>query len=219
MPPSNRKERRAQSRSSAPSTGNNIPFSQPSRTPPTSKTLYEIAAERSQELEIKLPANTKSITTASINTDGSLTTEPTSPLPDDDPIGPLGHAIILTVTLTMLHFTLDVLVYHQYAQTISWPAIVKRTLIVCPLLFILVYILSPRSQYLSTQILFGGMSVAAGCYMIYSSNEEAYFAVMKRAPPLGTLWVWSVKEMRLVWAVASLAVVGAYFWWVGYTIF
>ena len=61
--------------------------------------------------------------------------------------------------------------------------------------------------------------MAAGCYLIYSSNEEAYFAVMKRAPPLGTLWVWSVIEMRLEFAVGSLIAVGAYFWRGGYTIF
>ena len=67
--------------------------------------------------------------------------------------------------------------------------------------------------------MFLAMSVGAGCYLIYSSNEEAYFAVMKRAPPLGTLWVWSVIEMRLGFAVGSLITVGAYFWQGGYTIF
>jgi len=61
--------------------------------------------------------------------------------------------------------------------------------------------------------------VGAGCHLIYSSNEEAYFAVMKRAPPLGTLWVWSVIEMKLEVAVLSVGVVGGYFWLGGFKMF
>ena len=48
------------------------------------------------------------------------------------------------------------------------------------------------------------------------SNEEPYFAVMKRAPPLGTVWVWCVLEQRLEVAVLGIAVVGGYFWFGGY---
>ena len=47
-------------------------------------------------------------------------------------IGRLGDSILWTISLTMLHFTLDVLVTHQYAEEIVWKGVVSRTLQSCP---------------------------------------------------------------------------------------
>ena len=58
-------------------------------------------------------------------------------------------------------------------------------------------------------------SVVCGCYIIYSTNEEAYLAVMKKVPTLGCVWVWAVVEMRLVVGVASLGVDALFMWWMG----
>ncbi len=41
-------------------------------------------------------------------------------------IGRLGESILWSISLTMLHFTLDVLVAHQYAVDIKWPALIRR---------------------------------------------------------------------------------------------
>jgi hypothetical protein len=47
---------------------------------------------------------------------------------EDEPLtGRLADSILWSITLTMLHFTLDVLVTHQYAVELSWPVIFKRT--------------------------------------------------------------------------------------------
>jgi hypothetical protein len=54
------------------------------------------------------------------------------------------------------------------------------------------------------QFLFFVASVTAGCYLIYISNTFGYYAVMKQAPPIGCLWIWSVIELDLVAAAASL---------------
>ena len=69
------------------------------------------------------------------------------------------------------------------------------------------------------QALFFVMSTVSGCYLIYISNTFGYLAVMKQAPPLGCLWVWSVIELELNWAVASLAVAGGFLWQGGYSIY
>lgn len=227
--PRNRKERRAAGLKGPITKSSEIPLSQPSRQTPESKTLLEIAAERQAQLQHGEPfpsvvADSSSpplISATQINPDGTLTE--ISPEGDsqftDDPIGPFGQALFFTLTLSMLHFTLDVLVHHQYRQAIGWDLIVQRTLITFPILLALVYMLHSRSTALWTQFLFLCLSMGAGCYLIYSSNELAYFAVMKRAPPLGTLWVWSVIEMRLPFALGSLISVAIYFWWGEYTIF
>ena len=188
------------------------------------KTLYEIAAERQADLQkgrpfaTAAPQNvTPSINTTRINPDGTLSHDPEADVSSTSTV--VANAIFTSVTLSMLHFTLDVLVHHQYALSISWSNIIRRTLTALPALFVIICMLQPRSQHVFTQLLYLAMSIAAGCYLVYVSNEEPYFAVMKRAPPLGTLWIWSVIEMRLKWAVAGLVVVGAFYWGGGYTIF
>lgn len=227
--PRNRKERRAAGLKGPVTQSSEIPLSQPSRETPKTKTLFEIAAERQSQLQHGEPfgdvdadsSSPPSITTTQINPDGTLTeiSAEGDSQSTDDPIGPFGQALFFTLTLSMLHFTLDVLVHHQYRQEIGWDLIVQRTSVTFPILLALIYMLHSRSTSLWAQFLFLGLSVGAGCYLIYSSNELAYFAVMKRAPPLGTLWVWSVIEMRLPFALGSLITVAIYFWWGEHTIF
>lgn len=59
-------------------------------------------------------------------------------------------------------------------------------------------------------------SIAVGCYILYAANEQGYMAVMKRAPPLGTLWVWLIVEMEWNWGALSLVVVCMWTWMRGY---
>jgi hypothetical protein len=76
-----------------------------------------------------------------------------------------------------------------------------------------------RYQKTLWQAVFFVMSAVCGCYLIYISNTYGYLAVMKQAPPLGVLWVWSVIELELAWAVASLAVAGGFLWHRGYKLY
>lgn len=86
--------------------------------------------------------------------------------------------------------------------------------------WLLVYMLHPpeRSNLPMTQFLFFVMSIGAGCWLIRAANLEGYFAVMKQAPPLGTLWVWSVIELKLPWAVGSTVAVAAFLYAGGYSL-
>ena len=225
--PRNRKERRAAGRGNADiADASEIPLVKPSREGPKHKTLFDIAAERQAELQGGQPfasstsatAAEPEVVTTQINPDGTLSF-PEASTPQEEPIGVFGHALVFAITLTMLHFTLDVLVHQQYRQSIDWTMIFNRTAFTFPLLVVLIYMLHSRAARVWAQLLFLAIGVGAGCYLIYSSNKEAYFAVMKRAPPLGTLWVWSVIEMRLEVALLSIGAVGAYFWWGGFKIF
>ncbi|KAK4187170.1 hypothetical protein QBC35DRAFT_241422 [Podospora australis] len=142
------------------------------------------------------------------------------------------ETLLWTSCISMLHFTLDVLVHHQYSiDRIVWPKVWLRfgqSLLVFGLL---VYTLHPHAskptivpgiplQYQSAlrQAIFFACSLVAGCYMIYITNSFGYMAVMKQAPPLGCLWVWSVIELELPWAVLSLAGAGTFLWSQGYDI-
>ncbi|PGG99220.1 hypothetical protein AJ79_08650 [Helicocarpus griseus UAMH5409] len=47
-------------------------------------------------------------------------------------------------------------------------------------------------------VVFLPVAALLGARLIAMTNEASYYAVMKRAPAVGTLWVWSVLELSLV---------------------
>jgi len=94
-----------------------LKLSQPDRSgpDPTQETLFSIAekrglakAQRDRQAELDAAKGT--------NNDNG-----------DPLIGRLGDAILWSISLTMLHFTLDVLVSNQYAVDIKWDKIAIRT--------------------------------------------------------------------------------------------
>ncbi|KAI9648900.1 hypothetical protein NHQ30_001466 [Ciborinia camelliae] len=54
-------------------------------------------------------------------------------------IGRLGESLIWAISLIMLHFTLDVMVTHQYAQELIWQDIISRTLQAAPGMLYIVF--------------------------------------------------------------------------------
>ena len=57
------------------------------------------------------------------------------------------------------------------------------------------------------QLLLLVMANVSGGYLIFLCNDRGYYAVMKNAPSIGTLWVFSILELGLLGAV--LGVLGA----------
>ena len=234
----NRRERRAQAqaqaqaqaRSKPSANSNDIKLVQPPRTPLRSKTLLDIAAER----ELLGPNGTSSsidpssVTTTTINPDGSLSepvelsnTDFDAEL-DTEPT-PYLDIFLYTSTLICLNFTLTFLVHYQYALSPPrvLPLFLSSTVFSpTPLIILsLVATLHHRAAQPLVQVLFAGMSVLAGGWLVHATNEDPYLAVMKKAPALGTLWVWSTVEMKWEWAAGCLAMVGAWGWWRGYAVF
>jgi hypothetical protein len=114
--------------------------------------------------------------------------------------------------------------------TLQLPSLLDIMLRSIPVFFVLCYTLHPhpspsplsprlppRYQVVISQLLFFMGSVASGCYLIYITNEHGYYAIMKRAPPVGCMWVWSVIELDLRWALPSLICCGTFLWWGGYS--
>jgi len=217
----NRKERRAAGNKSHSASGTgfeptneineddvNFILKHPDRSGPKGKTLFEMADERQRELDKLKPANWRQTE--------SNTPAGERPFNDEDPIGPVGNAILYSVSMATLHLMLDVLVYSQYRENVIWPEIFQRAGTALPIFFLCVYLLhvdfSNRFPVLRN-LFFLVVSVTAGCYMVYSGNKHGYFYVMKAAPPIGTFWIWSVIEMSLPYAASSAFVVFGYLWW------
>ncbi|OIW22773.1 hypothetical protein CONLIGDRAFT_650215 [Coniochaeta ligniaria NRRL 30616] len=202
-----------------------LKLKQPDRNGPSEQTLLDLAEKRglfnkAQEREESIKAKTRA---------------PESSRDDTEPMPPVVERIfetlLWTVSLSTLHFTLDVLVQNQYAAEISWPKIIGRAgqaFLVFGLLFYTLHAhasnptilpgLPARYQPILRQSIFFVTSICAGCYLIHISNTYSYLAVMKQAPPVGCLWIWAVIELDLPWAALSLAGAAAFLWQGGYDI-
>ncbi|KAE8392226.1 hypothetical protein BDV23DRAFT_58844 [Aspergillus alliaceus] len=68
-------------------------------------------------------------------------------------------------------------------------------------------------------LLFLPLAIYLGAKLMAMTNEEPYYAIMKRAPSIGTLWVWSILEIPV--GAAVLGALGPLVWgvwWKGYSI-
>ncbi|KAI8948270.1 hypothetical protein F4801DRAFT_581583 [Xylaria longipes] len=206
-----------------------IKLAQPDRSAPSEETLLNLAQERNLfEQADQHPANRRKKGGSAGGGDGSGDDDDGELSPTADKVM---EALLWTVSLAMLHFTLDVLVQHQYAMEISWPQIITRALVAFVVFFAFFYVLhlhdsSPvllpglplRFQDPLRQAIFFVASTISGCYLIDISNNYGYLYIMKRSPPLGCLWVWSVIELNLTPAVLSLAIVSGFFYQGGYSL-
>ena len=207
----NRKERRARASTGKQHDGEAIPLAQPSRSQPASKTLLELAEERNL-----LPPSLSppSVSAKAVRPDGTIES-----FSDDEAY--LGRDYIditlYTISLSLLRLTLTILIENQYGSEpptlASLPSKVYETIIAAPhsyVLLVLVALLHPQASLPSFQALFAAMSLACGAWLVNTTNRDAYLATMAKAPSLGTLWVWSVVELR--WEVASATVAAVAAW-------
>ncbi|PVI01432.1 hypothetical protein DM02DRAFT_344959 [Periconia macrospinosa] len=179
----------------------------PDRSGPKGKTLFDLAEERQRELDKEA---------------GRVRSSTTSQDEDPLPLGPLGDAILYSISMASLHVTLDVIVFTQYREAILWSEIFTRGLTALPIFFLLVYLthvdFSNRFPLLRN-IIFAIGGIAAGCYLVFSGNKHGYYYVMKAAPPVGTLWIWSVVEVDVLYAALNALAVFAYSKWNGFSFF
>jgi hypothetical protein len=196
----------------------NVPLALPDfDAKPTGKTLLQLADERRKALAAEAngsPANNDGWPAA--DRDGDFEFMSTEPL------GAVANATMFCISLSMLHVTLDVMVLSQYSQDVVWSEIASRILRMTPGLFCGLWLLHTEAAMrwkLARQLFFLAMSTIAGCFLIYSGNEHGYYFVMKKAPPVGTLWVWSVVEMDLMYSLLHACAVVSYMLWGGFNTF
>lgn len=98
-----------------------LKLKQPDRSGPTEDTLLKLAQDRNlfEEAERKQRANKRKATGGNEDEDDA-TFSPHAEF--------LMETSLWSVSLAMLHFTLDVFVQHQYAMTILWNSIIWRSL-------------------------------------------------------------------------------------------
>ncbi|KAA8912903.1 hypothetical protein FN846DRAFT_903259 [Sphaerosporella brunnea] len=136
----------------------------------------------------------------------------------EEVFGHRANTFFFAVPLTILLFWLDVLVHMQYRQQTDFKLVIMRCIKAFPAIYAIHYVFHPRRMWVTVRMFLFGMSIAAGCYIVKAVNKHGYYFVMKKTPPLGTLWIWAVIEMGLMEAVLSLVAVYGYTYYAGYSI-
>ncbi|ANB12489.1 hypothetical protein AWJ20_745 [Sugiyamaella lignohabitans] len=122
------------------------------------------------------------------------------------------------IPLLAINIVLNVLVRAQYGQEVDSKEIVAESLTTIPVMTIVHAVFHPYKSTRVFRIVSFFTAVAIGGYILYTTHEEGYYAVMKRAPPLGTLWVWLFLEMDWEWAATCLVVIAFWMWKQGYSL-
>lgn len=203
-----------------------IPLEYPDRSGPKAPTLYDLAAQREAELRAQIPeyeARKRKRDQQAAKEKEFAAPEPSTESEQSEDA--FLTALIYGLTLTSVHITLDILTWHQYAQELSYPHLIKRnvtsTLPVATLMVFMFhspYVGLTRFEWLR-QTLFFCAAVGCGLYAVYLSNEGPFLAVMKNVPPVVTMVLWCVLEMGPVASAVSVALVGVGTWWNGWKLF
>jgi len=131
---------------------------------------------------------------------------------EEDPnFGFTFQAFLYTIPLSAVYTLMDILVHRQYSEDVVFWPFVTRIAKVAPILWIFVYFSNSRVNRPWMQFLMFIGSIACGSYLIYVVNKVSYYGVMRRCPPLATLWVYFVVQLKLVPSILSLVAVYLYF--------
>ncbi|KAJ8099477.1 hypothetical protein POJ06DRAFT_135677 [Lipomyces tetrasporus] len=123
----------------------------------------------------------------------------------------LEYSMVL-VPLASVHAVLDVLVYRQYQQPMTFGDLTRRALVAFGVLFVLHSTIHPTHSSIAVQMILMFVAIVLGTYLVHAAAVSDYFAVMKQAPPLGTLLVWLALELEYYWSIVAAVTVGFIAW-------
>ncbi|KAK9461433.1 uncharacterized protein V1516DRAFT_696033 [Lipomyces oligophaga] len=120
--------------------------------------------------------------------------------------------LMILIPLTAIHVILDVFVYRQYAQEFTNSELIARGRIAFAVLFVLHATFHPTHSTIQMQMFLLLIAVIIGSYMVIVVRTNDYFAVMKQAPPLGTILIWLAVELEYYFSITAAVTVGFVSW-------
>ncbi|QRV91106.1 transmembrane protein [Ceratobasidium sp. AG-Ba] len=130
---------------------------------------------------------------------------------DADGVSPLADRLldtaIFAIPLSFLYILLDILVQQQYSQQPTLHEEFRRVAANVPIIAILVHYTNKHKSLPVTQMMLFLAAILSGPRMIWLMNKGSWLVVSRQAPPLGTIWIYTIIQLNLAPAVASLVIV------------
>ncbi|KAI8576637.1 hypothetical protein K450DRAFT_159068, partial [Umbelopsis ramanniana AG] len=123
------------------------------------------------------------------------------------------QAIFLALPFSFLFATFEVTVQVQYSEPWSYGQLPWRMLHVLPALIPLIYITNRYKATRTMQALMAISSLVVGAFLLYTVHKSPSMGQMLRAPGLATIWIYLIVQLDLTPAVATLAIVGVYYYY------
>ncbi|KAG1779809.1 hypothetical protein EV702DRAFT_965634 [Suillus placidus] len=150
------------------------------------------------------------------------TTDNVEPLPLADEIF---NAVVFIMPLTFFLIMMDILIHQQYAQQPTAGEVAGRLLTNLPILSIFVFYSEYNGPVLvwttrhkanpRTQLALFILSLGVGPRMIWLINRGSWLVNMRQCPQFATIWLYTVVQLNLNWAVLALVMIGAWAWFTG----
>ncbi|KAI0079682.1 hypothetical protein K474DRAFT_1683073 [Panus rudis PR-1116 ss-1] len=142
---------------------------------------------------------------------------------EEDGMSPLSQEIFDATTLIIPHsfllMMMEILIHYQYGRHPTYTALSNRMISGVPSTHD-AHFFPNRYKYLrQMQAGFFFLSITVGSRLVYILNNASWTVNMKQAPPLATVWVYTIVQLNLLPAVLSLVTVYGWLWYKGYKIF
>ncbi|KAG9009900.1 hypothetical protein FRB94_011346 [Tulasnella sp. JGI-2019a] len=140
---------------------------------------------------------------------GLLSQIPQQPTTDGPPdfADELFFAATYAIPMIFLYFIMDVLIHHQYAQQLPFWDEVTKVATNAPFLAVFVFYSNRHKSSRLVQLGLFLMSITCGSRLIWTLNKESWKTAMQEAPPLSTLWTYTVMQLDLLPCAVSVGVV------------
>ncbi|KAK7061648.1 hypothetical protein R3P38DRAFT_2830722 [Favolaschia claudopus] len=122
-------------------------------------------------------------------------------------------ATLLIIPCSFLLLLMQILIMNQYGQDANLKVLIGRMVEGLPILSLFIFFTTRHKRNPRVQILLFIMGSAAGCRMLYLLKRGGYLSNMRQCPPLITLWVYTVIQLDLGFAVLNLILVALFVWW------
>ncbi|KAG2146742.1 hypothetical protein DEU56DRAFT_786183 [Suillus clintonianus] len=183
---------------------------QKTQTTPAQKPLLEISEDEQWRL-IQEAGVLRKITESDIQKPGE-TAGNVEPLPLAEEIF---NAVVFIMPFTFFLIMMDILIHQQYALQPTVGEVARRLLTNFPILSIFVFYTTRHKANPRTQFAMFILSLGVGPRMIWLINRGSWLVNMRQCPQFATIWLYTVVQLNLNWAVLSLVMIGAWTWFTG----
>ncbi|KAF7301344.1 hypothetical protein MIND_00699600 [Mycena indigotica] len=126
---------------------------------------------------------------------------------------------LIVIPVCSLLVLMDILTYHQYGQGVNLKTVLDRLIQGIPILSLFIFYSNRHKRDFRMQLLLFILGTASGSRMLYILKRSSYLVNMKQTPPLITLWIYTVVQLDLGFAVSNLLAVAGFCWWKGLDVF
>ncbi|KIM68614.1 hypothetical protein SCLCIDRAFT_105377 [Scleroderma citrinum Foug A] len=178
----------------------------------TSDDLQDIKI--SEEEQWRLVRESGVLSKVAVNTDAKESKSE----PNDGP-GALAEEIfdaaIIIMPMTFFLILMEILIHHQYARQPTFREVVQKLLNTLPIMSVFMFYTIRHKHNTHVQVALFLLSLGVAPRMIWLVNRGNWLTNIAQCPQFATIWLYTILQLNLPFAVLSLCLVGTWTWWSG----